>query len=329
MKYKILLKSYLLFLPFFSLAQLKWQNVDSLFPPLPESVHIYYTNTPVDSGSFQAYYVEADLKNKKLDFTVDTTLNRRLTPGKFYERNNNPVVVVNCTFFSFATNRSVNIIMKDSKLISYDTEFVKGRGKDSLTHFFVLRSAIGISKKRKADIAWVAADSSMNFPVAFESPKKPLALPKEYLRKFDFLKYDSIKNYLSPKNGERFRPEWKMETVVGGGPVLVQNGEIKITNDEEMLFAGKAIRDKHPRTAIGYTKDGKLIILAVQGRSESSGGASLIQEAQILKDIGCWEAMNLDGGGSSCMLVNGKETIMPSDETGQRPVPAVLIIKNK
>jgi exopolysaccharide biosynthesis protein len=39
--------------------------------------------------------------------------------------------------------------------------------------------------------------------------------------------------------------------------------------------------------------------------------------------------LNLDGGGSSCMLINGKETIKPSDPTGQRAVPAVFLIKNK
>ena len=103
----------------------------------------------------------------------------------------------------------------------------------------------------------------------------------------------------------------------------------KITNEEELKFTGKAINDKHPRTAMGYTKDGKLIILVVEGRNNIAHGATLQQEAQILKDLGCWEALNLDGGGSSCMLVNGKETIKPSDKEGQRAVPAVFIIKQK
>ncbi|HKO81064.1 MAG TPA: phosphodiester glycosidase family protein, partial [Chitinophagaceae bacterium] len=57
-------------------------------------------------------------------------------------------------------------------------------------------------------------------------------------------------------------------------------------------------------------------------------GVTLVQLAQIFKDLGCWEALNLDGGGSSCMLVSGKETIKPSDKK-QRPVPAVFIIKRK
>ncbi|MBK6935804.1 MAG: phosphodiester glycosidase family protein [Chitinophagaceae bacterium] len=123
--------------------------------------------------------------------------------------------------------------------------------------------------------------------------------------------------------------KWRVKTSVGGGPVLLQHGEVKITNEEEKMFTGKAINDKHPRTAMGYSKDNKLIILVVEGRNPNAGGATLTQEAQILKDLGCWEALNLDGGGSSCLLINGRETIKTSDKNGQRPVPAVFIIRQK
>jgi exopolysaccharide biosynthesis protein len=113
-----------------------------------------------------------------------------------------------------------------------------------------------------------------------------------------------------------FFSKWKMRTTVGGGPILLQQGIARISNNEELKFAGNAINDKHPRTAMGYTKENKLIILVVQGRFPGiAEGVTLGQEAQILKDLGCWEALNLDGGGSSCMLVNGKETIKPSDAT--------------
>jgi exopolysaccharide biosynthesis protein len=79
---------------------------------------------------------------------------------------------------------------------------------------------------------------------------------------------------------------------------------------------------------MGYTRDNKLIILVIEGRNpQIAEGATLSQEARILKDIGCKEALNLDGGGSSCLLVNGTGTIKPSDKEGQRPVPAVFIVK--
>jgi exopolysaccharide biosynthesis protein len=120
-----------------------------------------------------------------------------------------------------------------------------------------------------------------------------------------------------------------MKTAIGGGPVLLQTGEINISNNEERKFAGKAINNPEPRTAIGYTKDHKLIILVCEGRSANAAGLSLIQLAKIFKDLGCVEALNLDGGGSSCMLVNGKETNTPSSKGVQRPVPSVFLIEKK
>ncbi len=299
-------------------AQVKWQNADSLYQPLPSSVHIYFTDSKIDTSPFRAYYLIADLKDKHLEFTSDTSRDRRLTPLKFYEKNANPLVVVNCTFFSFETNRNLNVVMKDGQMLSVNRRVVKGKGKDSTRLFMPHLSAIGISKQRKADIAWIKADSNAVKAFAGQSPPK-------YGSQYKTRRGTGETTFIDLNNFSK----WKVETAVGGGPVLLQEGEIKITNEEELMFTGKAIYDKHPRTAMGYTKDGKLIILMIEGRNKNAGGATLIQEAQIFKDLGCWEALNLDGGGSSCLLVNGKETIKVSDASGQRPVPAVFIIKNK
>ena len=79
----------------FAFAQLKWTRVDSLFGTLPASVHVYKTTDSLDGSPNIAYYFEADLKDKNLEFTTDTTLNRRLTPSDFYLKNNKPLLVVN------------------------------------------------------------------------------------------------------------------------------------------------------------------------------------------------------------------------------------------
>jgi Phosphodiester glycosidase len=332
----ITITNYLLLIitAFSASAQLKWQNVDSLYQPLPSSVHVYFTNQPIDTGSFRAYYLIADLKDKKLDFTADTSRDRRLTPSKFYEKNDKALLVVNCTFFSFETNRNLNIVMKDGKLVSYNIHTIAGKGKDTLTYRHPFGSAIGISKKREADVAWIYTDSLYKKVLASQSSYSLYRVIKDSSRVILFntvknLKYPTTIHHRSKRDFHKTFSTWKMNTAVGGGPVLLQYGNIKITNDQELKFAGKAINDKHPRTAMGYTKDGKLIILVIEGRNKNASGATLTQEAQIFKDLGCWEALNLDGGGSSCMLVNGKETIKVSDAGGQRPVPAVFIIKNK
>ena len=161
----------------------------------------------------------------------------------------------------------------------------------------------------------------------------PLDALKDSIRNHDYDYYDSQTSLITiPHQGtiSSSLMKWKVNTAVGGGPVLLQNGEIKITNNEEMMFAGKAINNKEPRTAMGYTKDGKLIILVVQGRFPGiAEGATLPEEARIFKELGCWEALNLDGGGSSCLLINGKNTIEPSSKGVQRPVPAVFLLINK
>jgi Phosphodiester glycosidase len=292
-------------------SQMHWQDVTAGFAPLPPGIKVFYCNDSLDGKPFVAYYTEAILKDKHLDFTTQVGNGKRYTPSQYYTGNDSPYIVVNATFFNFDKNQNLNLVVKDGKMLAYNIPFVKGRGKDSAQQLKPFRSAIGITKKRNADVAWVYADTGLARPRASQVPVN--ALDKRQQDKIDGLGFK----------------KWKVKTAIGGGPVLVQDGTVFISNDTEMLFTGKAINDKHPRTAMGYTADGRLIIMAIQGRSPGiAEGASLVQEAKLLVELGCIEALNLDGGGSSCMLVNGRETIKPSDKEGQRPVPGVFLIKN-
>lgn len=322
----------LLALPASSFAQssLNWISVDTAFGELPSSVHVYRTKDLLDGKPNIAYYIVADLSDKRLKFTTDTTLGRRMTPRQFYERNDKPAVVVNCTFFSFATNQNLNTVIKDGKQVGYTVHTVGGKGKDTLTYTHPFGSALGISKKRKADVAWLYTDSTLRWPFAWQNAVSPVKdSNSRYRISYDqFLRLE-LDNTLQ-HGGKGFTRKWKMQTAVGGGPVLLQNGQVSISNNAELKFTGKQIDDKHPRTAMGYTKDNQLIILVVEGRNPGvAEGATLTQLALMLQQLGCVEALNLDGGGSSCMLVNGKETIWPSDKGLQRPVPAVFLIEGK
>lgn len=312
---------------FTSHAQLQWKNVDSLYQPLPKGIHVYKTTDLINGKPNIAYYVSADLKDKSLDFTTQVGNGKRLTPTQYFEQEQHPLLVMNCTFFEFVHNSNQNVVINDGKMLAYQVHSIPGRGKDTLTYRHAFGSAIGISKKRKADVAWLYTDSSKKYPYAMQLP---LAAFKDSVQHHDFT---YMNNFVSRASNALFAPmfwKWKMQTAVGGGPVLIQHGIIAITNNEELKFAGKAIDDKHPRTSMGYTADGKLIMMVIEGRFPGKAeGATLTQQAQMLKDLGCVEALNLDGGGSSCLLINGKQTITPSDKEVQRPVPAVFMIKRK
>lgn len=299
----------------FSFAQLNWHRADSLFSPLPSGIKVFYSKDSLNGHPFTAYFVEADLKDKKLEFTAETGHGKRFTPSQFHTTENQPYVVVNATFFSFNTNQNLNLVMKDGVMVAYNNPSLK-QSKTVDSFYYPTYGSIGINNRRKADVAWVFTDSSRRWPYAFQ--ERPIiakgVTPDPSIEDLNTL--------------DRWK-WWRMRTAVGGGPVLLKDYEIFIPNKEEQKFVNGE-NDRHPRTAMGYTANDKLIILVIQGRTPGvADGTTLKETARILQELGCVEGLNLDGGGSSCMLVNGKETIQPSDKTGQRPVPAVFLIKKR
>lgn len=299
-------------------AQIVWDNMDTAFQPLPASVHVYKTTSLLNGKPNIAWYVSIDMNDKGLDLTTAVGNGKRYTPTQYHNQyEGKPLLVMNTTFFEFATNSNLNVVIKEGKMLAYQQHSLAGRGKDTLTYRHPFGSAIGISKKGKADVAWLYTDTAARYPYASQKPIPYFTDSVAHPRAIDM------------RHKGQFS-KWKMRTAVGGGPVLVQDGKVFITNNEEIKFAGKAIDDKHPRTAMGYTRDGKLICMVIEGRYPGKAeGATLTQTAELLLSAGAYEALNLDGGGSSTLLVNGKETIQPSDKTGQRPVPAVFMVVPK
>jgi hypothetical protein len=114
---------------------------------------------------------------------------------------------------------------------------------------------------------------------------------------------------------------------IGGAPTLVKNGQVHITYDEEVMFGSGVGKDNgDPRTAVGYTADDHVIMLVADGRG-TSVGVSLPELAQIMIDLGCVEAMNLDGGGSTQMgakTSGGYAVVNTPSET--RSVPSILAV---
>lgn len=113
--------------------------------------------------------------------------------------------------------------------------------------------------------------------------------------------------------------------VVGGVPQLIKNGKIEITWEQEKS-SKSFVETRHPRTAIAKLKDGRALLVTVDGRSEASGGISLQELAEMLLEMGASEAMNLDGGGSTTMFLDGKVVNKPSDKEGERPVSDAILV---
>lgn len=116
-------------------------------------------------------------------------------------------------------------------------------------------------------------------------------------------------------------------TIVGCGPRLVENGRVHVTASEEE-FPSDIRVGRAPRTAVGVTKDGHYLLAVVDGRQSHSVGLTLTDWARLLVKFGVQDAINLDGGGSTDLVVNGEVQNSPSDGQ-ERAVGDALVLVPK
>ncbi len=114
------------------------------------------------------------------------------------------------------------------------------------------------------------------------------------------------------------------DQVLGGGPRLVRDGRVSV-EAEGGSVNGSFARTRHPRTAIGFNGR-KIYLMVVDGRQPGySVGMSLPELAQAMVGLGCTDAVNMDGGGSTTLWVRGALANSPSDGR-ERPVANGLLI---
>lgn len=116
--------------------------------------------------------------------------------------------------------------------------------------------------------------------------------------------------------------------VVNGGPVLMTNGVENITAKRDgMVHQGESnsfyygwVHKRNPRTIAGADTQGRTLLVTADGRQTTALGLSIKESADVARSLGMVDAINLDGGGSTTMVVNGQVVNSPSDAAGQRPV---------
>lgn len=122
----------------------------------------------------------------------------------------------------------------------------------------------------------------------------------------------------------------RADDIVGGAGLLLWRGrEVRDWKDEQLAAAG-FVDARHPRTLIGRDRDGDVWLVAVDGRQPGhSVGMSLPELTALSRKLGLVDALNLDGGGSTTMVVNGAVVNRPSDPTGPRPVSDAIVVLKK
>jgi hypothetical protein len=137
---------------------------------------------------------------------------------------------------------------------------------------------------------------------------------------------DEATQLLAMTPGTPMRLRWSLgwENVydaMGGMPILVQDGRVVAEN------CSSAFCRRNPRTAIGFTASGRVLMVVIDGRQPRwSVGSSLGELARFMIDLGAVHALNLDGGGASAMWVDGELVNRPSDGQQRNVTTSVLVL---
>lgn len=285
-------------------AQVVWTEI-SADHDLPEGVKLFSGRQ--NSPGLVAYYAQIDLSND--DVIVHPYFSQTLRATSNIAADKGAILAVNGGFF--ANNSSVSAVVEPYTVLARNIAVLPASDSRPAGPFPVTRSFLALYEDKSVSIDWIYHFStSFDDILKFENPTpNTTTTPAPTPLREDGESYENLLMGL------------------GGGPTLVKNGEVRITYNEEVFFgSGVELSDRRPRTAVGYTSENKLIIFIAEGGLVTSSGATLQQVAEIMISLGAVEAMNLDGGGSTTMAVNGELFNRPSGGTFQRPVPSILAV---
>jgi hypothetical protein len=265
-----------------------WQDITGDFE-LPEGIRVFHEST------LSAWYLEVDLNSQEFVLHPYIGSSQNLLP---FAESVGAIAAINGGFFSGSTSLST---------IIYPGE-VKSRNVQTLSRpsgtYYVTRGFFGLREDRTATVEWV-----YHFSNLLE----------------DFYRFDRpLPNTQTTPAPAPVKADGEMlEEIIlgiGGAPVLVKNGQIDITYDEEVIWGGiGGFDDTRARTAIGYTNDGKAILFV----NNENPGLGFQKLAEIMLDLGCHEALNLDGGGSTHLTI-GDQLVNKTSHT--RTIPTILAI---
>ncbi|HEX2869367.1 MAG TPA: phosphodiester glycosidase family protein [Ignavibacteriales bacterium] len=270
-----------------------WKEVTSSYSTIPGVT--VYSGTKASVPSFYAFYIDVDMNNPNVAIRPYLTSSPSAMPE--FLKKTGAYAAINGGFFGGTTAYSAVVYPSEVKAQNVPTVTRNGAA------YPLLRSFFGIKSDRSMAVDWI-----YNFgPLVSDIYKFTEPLPYIY-------NDPTPKSAPSKTSGTQYL---NLLAGIGGGPTLVKNGAEKLTYNEEVMWgSGVDLSAEQYRTAIGYTPDKHAILFC-------SSPLPLSELPSIFISLGCTEAMNLDGGGSTQMSIGSQNLISSS-----RALPVILAIVN-
>lgn len=281
-----------------------------------------FTETFTDGNLCKGFIATIDFsENPNLRFNCRKT-SKKKGPSAFFssteESDGVPCLATNGGYFAGSTSVSL-VAHKGEFVIKAFRAFNWPNDENAQCTIYPVRSALGQMKDGSFEIQWtyctdIAFKIHTVFPSWLDNNEKTQTFMSE------------------PPTADYCEGTWSWEPVeaMGGGPRLVKDG-VDVSTDaywgECLDSGGTAAFGRHPRTGAGITADGKLILIVCDGRGmDGSKGYTLAEFAAKFISLGCTDAVNFDGGGSSCIVGTGGEILNHPSDGVERFVTSAMVI---
>jgi len=279
-----------------------WNDISNQHT-LPDGVKLFQGRQ--ESPPLNIWYLDINVNQAEL--AVRPYITGSKTGITSFVAGRNAYAGINGGYFDINSSTSYSAVVYPQELKAQNVSMLSRNG----TVYPATRSFFGLDYNLNMSVDWIwHFDATLDGLYIFDTPTPntdgvPAAIPV----KANGNPYDSLL------------------VGIGGGPTLVKDGQVNVTYYEEVFFgSGVGLDNDDPRTAVGYTIANHIILLVVDGRQAASQGVSLTELAQIMIDIGCVEAMNLDGGGSSQIAIGDSLINLPEGGTFERPLVSILAV---
>lgn len=284
---------------------IQWADASSGYN-LPVGVKLFKGER--SSPALKCWYLDVDLNNSKIAIRPYILQNEKMGVPGFVNRVG-AFAGINAGYFDPNSTTVLSTAVYPDEVLAQNPQFLN---RNNLL-YPVTRACFGIKTDKSLSVNWIWHFSGLVKDIyTFANPTNNIpGTPATAPAKINGKALDSL------------------HYAFGGGPVLIKNGAGRITYNEEVFWgSGVELDLAQPRTAIGYTNNNHVILFVADGRQTASSGLTLTELKNILLNLGCYEAMNLDGGGSSQMAVGNQLVNLPEGGTYTRLVPVIVAVVN-
>lgn len=288
-------------------VKLSWARRD--VPGLPSDIEVYETESMLNGRNFRAWYAIADISKGNVEFRTMVPSSAK-TIASQAEAEEGCLVLVNGGYFYNGRNTGLSVVKGSvAGTISSVRGSLKTGSEEYDQMYYVTRGVFGVGEDSRPDVFWAGMDGGGN-AVYYDRPLPSVVGEDKY----------GMTSSVNPSEPVSWTPEYALSA----GPVLLKDGKCPfdftltdkgnyMTNYEVIAYDIFGADVSPDRTAVGCTADGRVVLFICDGRITGSKGATLTELAAVLKGIGCTDAVNFDGGGSTGMWLSGQGMINHMD----------------